>query len=365
MLSRSDKPCQNFFPPDVSGKDGKPKRTGVRVASSVLKCPICHSELEAPTSFCPFCGTRLDWTGSSPTQRHGSSHAGAAVGLIVLLVAGGLFATGVLTPAATQFYGDAKNVLRNLLCLDPALCTNSTYPVTTGKATYDQQISLIFSQSFRSLSYNVTAAPQQDSSGFGPAYLLNGLSDSGYWYQVGIAYNWPLASANGYDPGFHFIWEAFTPSGSTNNPTVSRTPDNVNTNDTIGLSLSFQGSNVLLYAIDYNTQASASHTYTAGGGSTFTGSSSSRATRTPTSLMTEWYHAAPSEPTMKQVVYSEGTLAIQSAWICIGEYVPPNPNSLVFAQCSGLLVLTSQMQSFSYHGLNTYVNQYMFQNGPS
>ncbi|HZY46527.1 MAG TPA: hypothetical protein VFE96_01905, partial [Candidatus Bathyarchaeia archaeon] len=210
------------------------------------------------------------------------------------------------------------------------------------------------------------AVAQTDSSGYGPSYLLNGLSDTGYWYQVGLAYNWPLASGSGYDQGFHFIWEVFTPNGTTSNPVLSRIPDNVNSGDTVGLSLSFQGGNVLLLAVDYNTGASSSHTYTAGGGTSFTGSSSARSTRTPTSLMTEWYHSSPSETTMKQVTYSEIGPPIQSAWICIGEYVPPNPNSQVYAQCTATpLVLTSQSQQYSYHGLNTYASQSQFQTGPS
>jgi len=117
--------------------------------------------------------------------------------------------------------------------------------------------------------------------------------------------------------------------------------------------------------LDYNTGASSSHTYTAGGGIIFKGSSSSRGTRTPTSLMTEWYHASASEPSMKQVTYSESTFQISSVWICIGEYAPSNPNSSVFGQCSSEMLLGSQMQQYSYHGLTAYASQYMFQTGPS
>jgi hypothetical protein len=288
------------------------------------------------------------------------------VGLIALIVLGGLFASGILLPAATRFYNDARNLLRNLTCLNPALCTNSTFPTTTGKATYDQQISLIFRQDFLNLlRFNVTAVPQTDSSGFGPAYLLNGLSDSGYWYQVGLAYNWPLASGTSYSSGFHFIWEVFYPNGSTSNPALSRIPDNVNQGDIVRLSLSFSGGSVFMDTLDYNTGASSSHSYTAGGGTIFKGSSSSRATRTPTSLMTEWYHASPSEPSMKQVTYSEQNVPISSAWICISEYAPSNPNTSVFGQCSSELLLGSQTQPYSYHGLNAYANQYMFQTGSS
>ena len=331
-----------------------------------MKCPVCHGELLVTSSFCPYCGTRLDWTGSGRPGSSSSKHVGTAIGLIIIIVAGSLFATGILVPAATRLYDDARSVLRNLVCLTPSLCANSTFPTTPGTATYDQQLAMIFTQNFNAMNYNVTAVPQTDSSGYGPAYLLNGLSDSGYWYQVGLAYNWPLASGNGYDSGFHFIWEVFAPNGTTSNPVLSRIPDNVNPGDAIGLALSFVSGNVAMSAHDYNTGVYSSHSYTAGGGTFFTGSSSTRSVRTPTSLMTEWYHPSPSETSMKQVTYFEVGPAIQSAWICIGEYVPPNPNSLVYDQCTGSpLTLTSQLQQYSYHGLNTYASQYEFQTGPS
>jgi len=329
-----------------------------------MKCPVCHGELQGSSSFCPYCGTRLDWTGSTRTSSSPSKHIGAAIGLIVLLVAGSLFATGILVPAVTRLYDDARSVLRNLTCLQ-ALCTNSTFPTTAGKATYDQQVSMIFSQNFQALDYNVTAVAQTDSSDYGPAYLLNGLSDTGYWYQVGLAYNWPLASGSGYDSGFHFIWEVFAPNGTTNNPVLSRIPDNVNQGDTIQLSLSFVSGNVVMLASDYNTGAGSSHSYTAAKGTTFLGASSASNSRTPTSLMTEWYHPSPSETSMKQVTYSMVGSTIQSAWICIGEYVPPNSSSLVYAQCSSKLTLTNTFQQYSFHGLNTYASLYQFQTGPS
>src|SRR5262245_51261151 len=105
-------------------------------------CPVCHGELQNPPSFCSYCGTRLDWAGSPATSASHSSHAGLAVGLIILLVAGGLFATGILAPDVARLIDDARSALRNLTCLSPSLCGNSTYPTTSGKATYDQQVSL-------------------------------------------------------------------------------------------------------------------------------------------------------------------------------------------------------------------------------
>src|SRR5712691_6872795 len=289
-----------------------------------MKCPSCQADLEAYSGFCPYCGSGLGQSGVSSRSVSHSGHAGMAIGLILLLVLGGLFAAGELYPLATRAYDGGRQILTSVICLYPPLCPNSGYTPTQGKASYDQQVLLVFAQDFSSLSYNVTAVPQADLYGFGPAYLVNGHSDSGYWYQVGMAYNWPLASGTSYDAGFHFTWEVFYPNGTTNNPVLSRVPDNVNQGDTVRLSLTFSSGNVIMSTFDYNTGASSSHPYNAGGGTIFKGSSSSRATRTPTSLMTEWYHASPSETPMKQVTYSEQNVPISSGWICIGEYAPSN-----------------------------------------
>ena len=55
---------------------------------------------------------------------------------------------------------------------------------------YDEQLGLSFTQNWTSLAYNVTAVARNDTSGIGPAYLLNGCTNQGYWYQVGLSYNW-------------------------------------------------------------------------------------------------------------------------------------------------------------------------------
>ncbi len=83
---------------------------------------------------------------------------------------------------------------------------------------WDEQLGLTISQDSSYLSYNITAVEQTDSYGYGPAYLLNGLTDKGDWYQVGLAFDWPL-DGGGYASGFTFLYESFNSSGVSVFPT--------------------------------------------------------------------------------------------------------------------------------------------------
>src|SRR2546426_2576645 len=112
-----------------------------------MKCPVCHGELQDSSSFCPYCGTRLDWTGSPRTSSSPSKHIGAAIGLIVLLVAGSLFAPGILVPAVTRLYDDARGVLRELTRLQ-TLFTNSPFSPKAGEGTYGHPGSMILYPKF-------------------------------------------------------------------------------------------------------------------------------------------------------------------------------------------------------------------------
>ena len=81
---------------------------------------------------------------------------------------------------------------------------------TASSPTYDEQIGTTFTQDLTSLTYNVTALAQVDADGYGPAYIMNGLTTAGYWYQVGISYHWP-SSGGTYDPTFGFSYQVFGP----------------------------------------------------------------------------------------------------------------------------------------------------------
>ena len=81
---------------------------------------------------------------------------------------------------------------------------------------YDEQEIVAFDENFTALLYNVTAVAQTTANGYGPAYLLNGVSNLGYWYQIGISYRWQSEIDNVSFRNFWFsgFYEAFAPSGT-------------------------------------------------------------------------------------------------------------------------------------------------------
>ena len=125
------------------------------------------------------------------------------------------------------------------------------------------------------LSYNVTAVQQNDSNGYGPAYLLNGLSDHGYWYQVGVSWELRLFLTGGYTSGFNFNYEVFNSTGQSIFPAdgsggLTAFSGPVNQGDIVHLNfLYISGGVVFMFAEDFNTSVIATQDFTAAGASTF------------------------------------------------------------------------------------------------
>ena len=173
-------------------------------------------------------------------------------------------------------------------------------------ANYDEQLGTTFTQNFASLTYNVTAIPQADSEGYGPAYLLNGLSNDNYWYQVGISYNWPNADG-GYAQGFNFNYEVFNPAGKSVYPNNSGgqksfSGGTVNSGDLVLLDIYISNGIVSMSAKDWNTGAVAQAAYADNQTASFIGLSSPSSNGFFTGLMTEWYHATPSLETKHKLL---------------------------------------------------------------
>jgi hypothetical protein len=180
-----------------------------------------------------------------------------------------------------------------------------------------------FTQDFSVLDFNVTAVSFTDSSGVGQGYLVNGLTDSGYWYQVGLSYNWPL-TPGGINNGFYMLYEVFDPSGNSIYPTngggLQSFSGPVNAGDAVLLTLSLSSGRVLMHAKDSQTGAVASRSYTAHG-SIFIGLPSSLAqSGFFTGLMTEQYHSNQYYGTGLPVTYYETGTNLSSAWMWMDEW---------------------------------------------
>jgi hypothetical protein len=238
--------------------------------------------------------------------------------------------------------------------------------------SYDEQLGMTFTQSFTAMLYNVTAIEQSDSSsGVGPGYFLNGLSNTGYWYQVSLSYNWPHTNG-GYEAGFHMGYEAFNTSGSSIFPVVCCTgllafSGPVDQGDNVALNLYFTNSSHVVFLVkDYNTGAYASETYSAEGATYFVGLPKDTANSNGffTGLMTEWYRPTPYYGSEQEVTYSS-TYALSSASMWTDEFNNQNRSQVLFDVNSGLLSYSNpiQFQEFSSNGATEYSNAYEFITG--
>ncbi|MDA4124063.1 MAG: hypothetical protein OK438_01240 [Thaumarchaeota archaeon] len=293
----------------------------------------------------------------------------AAVLIVLLVVALAVFAAN---PHASQV---SSNTTVQTGC--PST-TNSSGNVTAPNPSYDVQELMGFAQSYSRLEVNVTAVAQCDANGYGPAYLLNGLSNTGYWYQVGINWNWPLQTG-GYSPGFGFVSETWAPGGLTRAPATSALTGTVNNGDTVELSLSFTGGRLVAFAHDLNTGANGSSSYPARAATIFVGTEAQQshsrfsfATQGYfTGLMTEWYHVNASENGVEQkVTYSENTTAIASATLGVGEwnFTVPAPSSVFTAAANNgnpidLGAKPYQLQQFTLNGYTVTADAYEFSTG--
>jgi hypothetical protein len=241
-------------------------------------------------------------------------------------------------------------------------------PATPPPAVYDEQLALIFSQNFTSIAYNVTAVEQADGYGYGPAYLLNGLSNAGYWYQVGLCWDWPYA-AGGYAAGFYAVYAVFNSNGNVVFPPrggakLDSFNASVNDGDAVLLNLNFSGGNIVMDVYDWNTSAYSVETYGAIGATYFEGlGSASNSNGFFTGLMTEWYHVNPYYGSEEAVTYSDSAFALSSAWMLADEW-NTNNGTVLF---SGYQIVSysnpNQLQFFSTNGANEASDAYQFITG--
>lgn len=233
--------------------------------------------------------------------------------------------------------------------------------------TYDEQAGATFTQDSTSLVFNVSAVAQTGADGVGPAYLLNGLTNAGYWYQVGLSWKWP--STNGVPlPGFDMNYEVFNQYGVSLFPANGGggiDPIQANAGDLVLLTLNFTGVYVLMQATDWNTTSSATEYYPAVGGSYFVGLPNSVSSNGFfTGLMTEEYHSAPYYGNVQPVVYQENSFNSSSAWLWVDEF-DTNTFQPVFsdATTSPISIDNASLQYFSFHSMAEAISAHEFITG--
>lgn len=238
---------------------------------------------------------------------------------------------------------------------------------------YDEQIGLTFTQNFTSMEYNVTAVKQTDPTlGDGPAYLLSGVSSTGYWYQVGVSWDWEPGENLG--TGFDMNYEVFDNSGNSTFPAdgqggVLAFSGPVNAGDVILLNLYFSNSsqNVVMLAEDTNTGASVSEVYSNMGATYFVGLPDSFADQNGffTGLMTEWYHGVPYYANEAEVIYFNPAFALSSAWMWMDEFNAKTFQGIFSANTSTPVSYgdPTRLQEFSFNGTTEYSDAYEFVTG--
>ncbi len=237
---------------------------------------------------------------------------------------------------------------------------------------YDEQLGTTFTQDFGSLAYNVTATAQDDADGYGPGYLLNGLTTAGYWYQVGVSYHWPNSDGS-YDRGFGFSYEVYSSDGKSVYPSkgagLGSFSGVVNSGDSVLLSLTFTGSTVQMLAQDWNTSATAEAIYGNEGASSFVGDAFSPVDSHGffTGLMTEWYHSAAYHANEGKVAYTNTAVALSSAWMWIDEFdTSTTAPSLFDNQTQGPVTFSGdQVYPFAAGGATMYISAHRFVTGAS
>jgi Divergent InlB B-repeat domain len=301
----------------------------------------------------------------------GSYQSAFMLSLLSLILLVPSIAANVIRPVQNTSLLDSDNINQNVSLL-PASSRFGTNLLLgrPGAMAYDEQLGMTFTQDSGSLAYTVIAVAQKGTDNYGPAYLLNGLGNTGYWYQVGLSYNWDPGIAT----GFQLAYSVFDPSGNLVLPTTNGAGlaaiSPVNPGDSVLLSLSFANGNVIMRGIDQNTGAQAQETYTASGATVFSGVTSepSNAQGFFSGLMTEWYHSTLYTGSEQGVTYTTQGASITSAWLWMDEFAVSSRGigSTVFSNFTNTPVAftgTSPMQTLSSNGALVSANANQFITG--
>lgn len=222
---------------------------------------------------------------------------------------------------------------------------------------YDEQEIVAFDENFTSLSYNITAVAQTTASGYGPAYLLNGVSNLGYWYQIGISYRWQseIGNVSYRNVGFSGIYEAFAPNGTSIFPSGGgggTLQMKINAGDLLNLYLGFLSNSTVEFRVtDLKTQSQEVRYFGSFGATEFANLSGPNSNSTFfTGVMTEEYHVHPYYGNESAVMYSAYGPAVQNVVLAVDEYnTSGSGKGMLFFNSSSLINLSAYPSGYTYN----------------
>lgn len=241
------------------------------------------------------------------------------------------------------------------------------YSLVTNGATsshYLEDLTLSFKQDLTTLAFNVTAIEQCGTNGSGPFYSVVGRSNTEYWYEVGVGWNWP-STLNPFSPsqGFQAIYDVLGTSGSLFS--VHANLDHIGNGDIVLLKLSFSNNMVAMYVHDWNSSTTDRRSYSGFGATKFVGSSDSPVDSNGmfTGLATRQYHDTPYYGDEQSTVY-RGSSSVSSAWMRIVEYPYPGNSPTVFDDYGSYDYSNPYLvQNFTSNGAFEASNAYQFVTG--
>jgi hypothetical protein len=337
-----------------------------------MYCTQCGRQIEEGSGFCTFCGTAVQASGNAQLLPQGGpvripSHV---TGVSVLERRPGGSArkkTRMAVVIVTVLL--ALIVLSSLSYFLPLFAgSGGTLQLSKGTAPYyDLQIGEAVSGNYSSLAWNVTAIEQNDTFGFGPAYLLNGVSNTGYWYQVGIAWNWPgdvnkTADTAVIFHGFHMVYQVYYPNGTSDTIGLVALSKDVNNGNSVLLGIRFSAGDVILSIHDWNTGADASKTISGYGASYFAGVIQKAGQGAFfTGLMTEWYRVEKNDFSMLNVTYTAEGSSTSSVLVFMDEWnFSGNSPVSVFRYSTGWVSVNSNLKQYTYNGITALASSSKF-----
>lgn len=197
------------------------------------------------------------------------------------------------------------------------------------------------------------------------------MSDSGYWYQTGIASNF-----GGTKDGFLFNEELWSPNGTElfNQGYVRAYPNGTNNMDVVQPKINITNGHVSTFANDWDTHAYYNVDYPKQNATVFVPISHVNRTFYPTDLLMEWYHESPFQYDRLPVTFSSSVTPTNSVSVCIDEWnfsgvsrtdLFTNQSKFVFNQCSSNYPLTdnsaSEVYTYSFGSVLLEAHEFIFE----